>query len=75
MPVRPNRHFDILTQKRKQNPFPGDDASTAEAAPGRIERDEHGEASRANTTPNGGPNLEPGRLRLKTWSTSDFVDC
>ena len=44
----------------------GDDASTAEAAPGRVGRDEQGEARRANTTPNGGPHLELGRLRLKT---------
>ena len=49
-----------------------DDASTAEAARGRVEIDEQGEARRANTTPNGGPNLERGRLRLKTWSKSDF---
>ena len=33
---------------------------------------EQGVASRANTTPNGGPHLELGRLRLKTWSKSDF---
>ena len=56
-------------KKQKQKPLPGDDASTAEAAPGRVERDEQGEARRANTTPNGGPHLELliGRLRLKTW--------
>ena len=35
--VRTNRRLDILTKKRKQNPLPGDDASTA----GRIVRDEH----------------------------------
>ena len=52
--------------------LPGGDASTADAAPGRVERDEQGEARRANTTPNGGPHLERGRLRLKTWSKSDF---
>ena len=62
----------ILTKKRKQRPLPGDDASTAEAASGRVGRDEQGEAGRANTTPNGGPHLELGRLRLKTWSKSDF---
>ena len=45
---------------------------TAEAAPGRVGRDEQGEARRANTTPNGGPHLELGRLRLETWSKSDF---
>ena len=27
---------------------------------------------RANSTPNDGPHLELGRLRLKTWSKSDF---
>ena len=54
--------------------MPGDDASTAEAAPGRVERDEKGEARRANTTPKGGPHLElrVGRLRLETWSKSDL---
>ena len=50
-----------LTQKRKQHPTPGDGASTAEAAPGRVGRDEQGEARRANTTPTGGPYLELGR--------------
>ena len=64
--------WDVLIKKRKQHPPPGDDASTAEAAPGRVGRDEQGEARRANTTPNGGPHLELGRLRLKTWSKSDF---
>ena len=62
----------ILTKKRKQHPPPGDDANTVEAAPGRVGRDEQGEARRAITTPNGGPHLELGRLRLKTWSRSDF---
>ena len=44
----------------------------AEAASGRVRRDEQGEARRANTTPNGGPHLELGRLRVKIWSKSDF---
>ena len=61
-----------LTNKRKQHPTPGDDASTAEAASGRVGRDEQGEERRAITAPNGGPHLELGRLRLKTWSKSDF---
>ena len=56
--------FDI--EIRKQNPLPGHDASMAEAAPGRVERDERGEARRAHTTPNGGPHLDLERLRLKT---------
>ena len=46
--------------------------STAEAVPGRVGTDEQGEARRANTTPNGEPRLELGRLRLKSWSKSDF---
>ena len=47
------------------------DASTAEASPGRVRRGEQGEARRANSTPNGGPHLELGRLRLTTWSKTD----
>ena len=64
-----------MTKKREQPPSQGDDASTAKALPGRVGRDEHGEAHRANTTPNGGPHLELliGRLRLITWSKSDFL--
>ena len=42
-------------KKRKQNPLTGDDASTGEAAPGGLERDEKCEARRPSTTPNGGP--------------------
>ena len=44
----------------------------AEAASGRVRRDEQGEARRANTAPNGGPHLELGRLQLNTWSRSDL---
>ena len=48
----------ICTKKnRKEHPPQGDDASTAEADPGRVGRDEQGEAHRANTTPNGAPHL------------------
>ena len=61
----------ILTKKRKQHPSPGDDASTADVAPGRVGRGEQDEARRANETPNGGPHLELGRLWLKTWFQSD----
>ena len=50
----------------------GDDASTAEVAPDRIVGDELGEVRRANTIPNARPHLELERLRLKTWSKSDF---
>ena len=49
---------DILTKKRKRHPSQRDGASTAEAAPGGVGREERGEARRANTTPNGGPHLE-----------------
>ena len=50
--------WEILTKKRKQHPTLGDDASTAEAAPGRVRRDEQGETRRENTTLNGGLHLE-----------------
>ena len=63
--TRTNRRLDILTKTRKQNPSQGDDPSTAEAAPDRVERDEQGEARQAKPTPNGGPHLELGHLRLK----------
>ena len=64
--------WDILTKKRKQHPPLGDNASTAEAAPGRVGRNDQCEARRANTTPSHGAHLELGHLRLKTWSKSDF---
>ena len=61
------RGIKKMTAKRKQHPPPGDDASTAEAAPGTVGIDEQGKARQVNTTPNGGPHLEllTGRLRLK----------
>ena len=62
----------LSSKKRKEHTPQGDDASTVEADPGRVGRDEQGEAHRANTTPNGGPHLELGRLRLETCSKSDF---
>ena len=64
--------WDMLTKKRKQHPPPGDGTSTAEATPSRVGKDEQGEARRANTTRNGGPHLELGRLRLKTWYNPEF---
>ena len=64
--------WDILIKNRKQHPSQGDGASTAETTPGRVGRDEQGEARRANTTQNGRPHLELGRLRLETWSKSGF---
>ena len=38
-----------MTKKQKQHPPQGDHASTAEAAPGRVGRDEQSGARRANT--------------------------
>ena len=64
--------WEILTRKRKQHPYQGDDASTGWVDPDRVVRDAQGEARRANTTPNGGTHLELERLPLKTWSKSDF---
>ena len=61
-----------LTIKQNQRPSPGDEAGTAKAAPGRVGQCKQGEARRANNTPNCGPHLELGRVRLKAWSTSDF---
>ena len=63
--VRTNRRLGYFDKKRKQN-------SPQAAASDRVGRDEQGEARRANTTLNGGPHLELGRLRLETCSNSDF---
>ena len=77
--VRTNRQFGYVDQKTKTHPPQADDASTAEAAPGKVGRDVQDEAHRANTTPNGGPHLHRGRLRLKTCSGRNtkiwLVDC
>ena len=64
--------WEILTKKRKQHHSLGDDASTGGVAPGRVGTDGHGDARLANTTPDGGPYLVLERLRLKTWSKSEF---
>ena len=61
-----------LRKQLKQHPASGDDASTGGAAPGRVGRDEKGEARRADTTSNDGSHLELRRLRLKSWSKCDF---
>ena len=45
-------------EKNENATPPGDDVSTAEAAPGGVGRGEQGEARRANSTPNGGTHLE-----------------
>ena len=67
----------VLTKKQKQHASQGDDASAAEAAPGRVGRGGQGEVRRAYSTPNGGFHLALliGRLRLKTWPKADFVGC
>ena len=54
-------NLDILAQKRGEHPPQEDAVRTAEGAPGRVGRDERGQARRANTTPSGGPNLDLGR--------------
>ena len=61
-----------MIKRRKQHPSQGHDANTAEAAPGRVGRGKQAEARRANSTSNVGPHLELRRVRLKTWSKSDF---
>lgn len=62
-----------LDQKRKQHRPSADDASMAEAAHGRVERAEQGEAHPANATPNVGPHLQLGCCRLKTRCESGFA--
>ena len=61
-----------MKKKRKQHPPQGDDANTVPAATCRVERGEQGEARPAINVPRSGPRLDLGRLRLKTWSKSDF---
>ena len=61
-------------QKRtKEHPPQGDDASTVTADTCWVGRGEQGEARPAIGAPRGGPNLDLGRLRLKSWSRSDFL--
>ena len=50
----------IFWQETKTKPVAGRRREHGRAAPGRVERDEQGEARRANSTPNGGPHLELG---------------
>ena len=64
--------LEKLTKCRKQQPPQGDDASTVYAATCRVGRGEQGEAHPTVSAPRGGPNVDLGRLRLKTWSQSDF---
>ena len=62
--------WDILIKKRKWHPSQGDSASTARAC--RVGRGAQGEARPAISAPRGGPHLDIGRVRLKTWSQSDL---
>ena len=72
LPIRTNRRLDNLTKKTKTDTTRCRETTRARPRPppGRVERDEQGEARRAPH--NGGPHLEQRRLRLKTWSKSDF---
>ena len=65
--MRTTESWDILIKKRKQNPSQGDDAGTAEGTTCRVGRGEKGEARPATSAPRGGPHLDLGRFRLKTW--------
>ena len=63
----------ILFDKKKQQEHPQqrDDASTADADPGRVGRDEQVETRPGNSAPKGGPQLELSREQLKIWSKSE----
>ena len=64
-------NLDILAQTREEHPLQEDAARMTEVAPGGVGIDEQGRAHRANTTWSG-LYFELGRLRLKSWSKSDF---
>ena len=64
-------NLDILAQTREEHPQQEDAARMAEAAPGRVGRDEQGRAHRANT-PWSGLYFELGRLWLRYWSKYFF---
>ena len=61
-----------MTKKRKKHPPQRDDASTVSAATCGVGRGEQDDASPAINAPRGGPHLDLGRLRLKTWSKFDL---
>ena len=61
--TRGKKYFD---EKTKTAPLPGRRREHGRGRPGRVGRDEHGEARRANITPNGGPHFELERLWLKS---------
>ena len=64
----------VLLTKNESITHPSlrDDASTAEASPGRVGRGEQCYVRRGNSTSNGGPHLRLGRFRLKSRSKSDL---
>ena len=64
-------HFD--TKKTKTQLAAGRRGEHARAAPGRVERDNQGEARRPNTTSNGGLHLEIRRLRIKNRYKYDVL--
>ena len=72
MSVRTNTRAGYVDRKAKTATLAGRRREQGRAATGRARIDEQGEARRANTTRNGGPHFELGRLRLKSWSESDL---
>ena len=70
--MRTNRRLGKKGKKRKQHSPLGNNPRTVCAASCRIGRGEQGEARKAISAPRGWPHLDPTRLRLKTWYTSDF---
>ena len=66
----------VISTKKKQeqnNSARRQETTRAQPRPPPAEAGEASkEARRANSTPNGGPHLELGRLRLKTWAKSGF---
>ena len=72
VPIRRSRRLAYLDQETKTVPLPGRRREHGRDYPGRVGRDEQGEARRANTTPNEGPHLELERLSFITGSKSDY---
>ena len=60
-------YFDNKTKPEPLAASQGDDAGTAEGTTCRVGRGEKGEARPATSAPRGGPHLDLGRFRLKTW--------
>ena len=61
-----------LTKQNEHNPRRRETTRARPRPLPAVRRGEQGEARRANSTPNGGLHFEKGRLRLKTWSKSEF---